>query len=143
MIPDLPGLVEIRLGAECANTIRQLGGAAGLDSAIKAIRTKPAVFIIPLADRPNAPPTAAQFSQLFETAVGVVIAVSNKADPRGDASRESLVAVRRAVRAALLGWVPAGCLSGLAAGGGNLLRLDDGLLWWQDDYVTTYQEVLP
>lgn len=142
VIPDLPGLVEARIQAECSDVIRQIGGAAAFDSAVKSIRSKPAVFVIPLAERPNEPPTAAQFSQLVEVASGIVIAVSNKADSRGDASRESLIVVRRAVSAALLGWVPAGCLSGLAFGGGHLLRLEDGLLWWQDDYVTTYQEVL-
>lgn len=140
MIPDLPSVVTARLRAECA-VLRDVGSAAGLDAVEDHLAAVPAAYVIPLAERPTDPPTAAQFSQLVDVAVGVVYVVSN-ASAYGERDISELVAVRRAVFAALLSWVPEGCLQGFAFGGGRLIKLSNNLLWWQDDFVTNYQEVL-
>ena len=68
MIPDLPSAVVARLKAGC-DVLRDVGGAAGLDSIDEQLATVPAAFAIPLAERPTDPPTAAQFSQLVDVAV--------------------------------------------------------------------------
>lgn len=138
VIPDLTGMLVARLRAE-ANILRDVGGAADLDAIDEQVATVPSAFVIPLAERPTEPPTAAQFSQLVDAAVGVVFIVSSAA--AGEDLSE-LVIVRRAAFAALLGWAPAGCLQGLAYAGGRLIKLSNNLLYWQDDFVTNYQEVL-
>lgn len=140
VIPDLTSMLVARLRAE-ANILRDVGGAADLDAIDEQIATVPSAFAIPLAERPTEPPTAAQFSQLVDAAIGVVFIVSNVSASGSDDISE-LVAVRRAAFAALLGWVPAGCLQGLAYAGGRLIKLSNNLLYWQDDFVTNYQEVL-
>lgn len=140
MIPDLPSAIVARLKAECP-VLRDVGGAASLDAVEDQLAAVPAAYVIPLAERPTEPPTAAQFSQLVDVAVGVVYVVSN-ASASGERDISELVSVRRAAFGALLGWQPEGCLQGLAYAGGRLVRLSDNLLWWQDDFVTNYQEVL-
>ncbi len=139
VIPDLTSMLVARLRAE-AGILRDVGGAADLDAIDEQVATVPSAFAIPLAERPTEPPTAAQFSQLVDAAVGVVFIVSS-ASPAGEDLSE-LVAVRRAAFTALLGWVPAGCLQGLAYAGGRLIKLSNNLLYWQDDFITNYQEVL-
>lgn len=142
MIPDLPGLVIARLQAQ-AKVLRQVGGAADLDAAASALKAKPASFVLPLADRPSAPPFAAEFRQRIVLAAGVLMAVSHKSDPRGDAARsEALVPVRQAVRDALARWQPEGCIDPMEFIGGRIVRLADGLLWWQDDFATSYLETV-
>ena len=139
VIPDRTGMLVARLRAE-ANILRDVGGAADLDAIDEQVATVPSAFAIPLAERPTEPPTAAQFSQLVDAAVGVVFIVSSASAAGEDISEP--VVVRRAAFAALLGWTPAGCLQGLAYAGGRLIKLSNNLLYWQDDFVTNYQEVL-
>lgn len=140
VIPDLPSIVVARLKAACA-VLRDVGGAAGLDAVDESLAAVPAAYAIPLAERPTEPPTAAQFSQLVDAAVGIVFVVTGAA-AAGEDDISELVTVRRAAFAALLGWQPEGCLQGLAFAGGRLVKLSDNLLYWQDDFVTNYQEVL-
>lgn len=141
MIPDLPALVVARL-QERAAVLRQVGGAADLESATQSLRAKPAAFVLPLADRPTEPPFAGEFRQLIVVAAGVLVAVSNKSDARGDAARETLVPVRQAVRDALSSWLPEGCTDPIYYIGGRVVRLADGLIWWQDDFATRYLETV-
>lgn len=139
-LPDLAGLVEARLQAQCP-LLRQVGGSADLPAAEEALRARPAAFVVPLAERPSDPLLLGDPVQRLSASVGVVLAVANLRDPRGDAAREDLVAVRQQVRAALLGWLPAGCLDRLACAGSRLVRLDPrGVLWWQDDFLASYLE---
>jgi hypothetical protein len=131
-IPDLEALAQGRLREQCS-VLRQVAGAADLEAAIRSIQTAPAAFCLPVTEAATAPPLAAQFVQRIEAGLRVAIATQG-----------NLVAVRQAIRDALLGWQPEGCGDPLAVSGGRLVRLaDSGVLWWQDDFLTTYMEPLP
>ena len=137
MIPDLPALLIARLEGE-RTPLRQIGSSADIDDAERSVKTRPAAFVMPLAERPSAPPLAAEFTQRVEQACGVLLCVSS----RSTNTAEDVVPVRRALREALRGWLPDGCADPLAFAGGRLLRLGSGVLWWQDDFVTSYMETL-
>lgn len=139
MIPDLAGQTVERLTL-MATLLRQVGAAADLAAAEQGVRTTPAAFVLPLADRATAAPHTAEFRQRVLQSVRVVFAVTNKADARGDAARESLITARQNARHVIAGWVPEGCIEPLEFTAGQLLRLDRGLLWWQDDFATAYLE---
>jgi len=139
-LPDLAGLTEARLAAECP-MLRQVGGAADIDAAYASLKAKPAAFVLLLSEGASEPPLAAQFVQRIQAAVRVVMAVSNASDARGDAAAADLLTVRRAVRVALLGWLPEGAADPFAVMGGRLVQLSpNNVVWWQDDFLTSYLE---
>ena len=139
MIPDFVGQAVERL-AQIATMLRQVGAAADLAAAEQGVRTTPAAFVLPLAERAGAAPHTAEFRQRVLLSARVVFAVSNKADARGDAARESLITARQNARHVIAGWVPEGCIEPAEFTAGQLLRLDRGLLWWHDDFATAYLE---
>lgn len=129
------------------SAFRKVGGAADLATAARELKQEPAAFVIPVAEsaRPN---TAESLivSQLVAQRFGVVIAVQNLADSAGKAAQTELGPLRLALFNALVGWVPP-LPVGMPAqaerelvtfGGGRLLRLEDRVLWWQDNFDTAY-----
>ncbi|MDR2450996.1 MAG: hypothetical protein LBE85_04325 [Candidatus Accumulibacter sp.] len=143
MIVDLPALALERLRAhpDVRARLRHIGGAADLAAAQMALKARPAVFVLPLAERAGPPLLAGEFRQKKILQIGVVIADSDAGDSAGAAVRGGIAAARRVIERALIGpdgWQPEGCADALAWSGGRLARLSaNGVLWWQDEYVAS------
>lgn len=99
----------------------------------------PAAYVLPLQDPvgPNALTNAV--AQLVTSRFGVMLAVRNLRDTRGAAARGELTALRSSVADALLNWSPGAAYSPCEYAGGALALLDDGVLWWMDQYRTTFE----
>ncbi|MBV5296293.1 MAG: hypothetical protein JZU58_28470 [Curvibacter lanceolatus] len=122
--------------------IRQLGGAADLDTAFNGSVSVPAVFVMPQAEKAAVTAMATGLvRQTFAQNWGVIVVVSNRRDAAGSAALADLASLRQAVRLALVGWVP-DAVTGepVYATGGQLVRLDgEGRLWWGDSFeLKTY-----
>ena len=89
------------------------------------------------ADRHDGLPEPRRTLAFLTVALGIVMAVRNVADPKGNAASVDMEALRIAVRTALLGWNATGTDPFEFAAGG-LLAFRDGHLWWQDSYRTAY-----
>lgn len=124
-----------RLQSEVAD-LRQIGGAAEFEAAsANSPRATPAAFVIPLGEDPR-PSSGANFiRQQIRVSVGVVLAVKNVADTKGEAAQVDLGVLRPAVQTALLGWSPTGA-EPLERGAGRLIGMKNGVLYWQDVYHT-------
>ena len=135
--PALAALVAARLAAT-AGVPGTVGDAADLSSARGGTLTFPAAFVIPLAEAagPNALGAGA-VEQRRTVRVGVVLAVRNLR-ARGGEALQGIEALRGAVDAALLGWPPADRYDPLLFGSGKLVSMEDGVMWWQDEYLTAY-----
>lgn len=125
-----------RLKAQTAG-LKAIGGAADLDAALAGSVLLPSAFVIPLTDRSEALEHTGAYDEWDRCEFGVLLAVSNLRDPRGEAALAALEPVRRAVRSALAGWAPdeetGECIGRTS---GRLLRLDgDGRLWWIDQFA--------
>lgn len=114
-------------------------GIASLDAAIKAQRTPTKVWVLPAAER------AAQntlmgdaVDQRVAVAVGVIYAVRNLSDNRGQKGHEALQALRTLARAYLLGWQPDDAIEPVTFIGGRLLHFTDSTIWWRDDWATAF-----
>ncbi len=121
--------------------LRSVGTSADLDAAIEGAPALPAAFVLPLAESAVDMGLIGQTGQRIAQAFGVLHVVSNKRDAQGGAALEALTPHRRALRAALVGWVvDAATGEPVTFTGGRLLRLDgDGRLWWIDEFeLTTY-----
>lgn len=127
--------VIARLKAQ-RQVLKTVGGAADFDAALAGTIVLPSAFVIPLGDRSDWARHTGAHDEDDEIDFGVILAVSNARDSRGEAAQDSLVPVRAEVRQALSGWVPDESTGEpVHKTTGRLLRLDgDGRLWWIDNY---------
>ncbi len=135
----LLGPVADRIRAQVPD-LRKVAGAAGFAAAREDLKALPAAYVLPLGDsaRPNT--LAGGISQQVVERFGVILAAGNARDARGDAANAALEGLRGAVLQALLGYQPAAEYDPVQYGGGRLLMLDAGVIWWQLEFTTGYYE---
>lgn len=125
-----------------AKDFNKVSGAADFAAAQTDMKRPPAAYVIPLAD--TALPNALMFGTAVEQHViekfGVILAVRNASDVRGDAVNVALETLRKNTIQSLLGFVPEPGYDPVQYGGGRLLLLDVTTLWWQLDFITGYWE---
>ena len=118
----------------------QIGAAADLAAVEDSPVVPPAVFLIPHGDTVEGNPLAGDFVQHVTVRFGALLAISSYADAVGMAAGSELATRRAQVRAALSGWSPDESIGWTQRSAGTLLRFDDGLMWWTDEYVTDFYE---
>lgn len=132
-----PALIQARLSSQVA-TLKKVGGSADLTSAQQDLKNKlPAAYVVENRETPGPNEIVTLVSQRNATRFSVVLALQNLRDPRGEAAQQALRPIRVSIITALLGWPPGPEYDVCLFGGGRLLKLDDGVLWWQDDFVTS------
>jgi len=105
------------------------------------LKIKRAAYVIPLGD--DAGPNELQsdsVEQHVKEMFGVVMAIENKRDLRGDAVNVDLETKRTKVIKELLGFVPDTGYDPVNYGGGRLLALDKDITWWRLQFITGYIE---
>ncbi len=121
------------------SALRKVEGAAEFAAAEPDLKLTPAAFVIELANRTAPSRTGTEVvSQVNEIRFGVVMAVQNLRDVRGDAAKATLNPLRESVMTALLGWVPEPEYDPCEYGGGRLVQIANQVLWWQEEYVTRF-----
>jgi hypothetical protein len=121
-----------------AAAFKKVGLAADLAAARRELKQEPAAFVIPVLDRSGQNELANGVSQYVLQRFGVVIAVQNLRDQAAIAAQEELAPLRLALITALLGWAPDEERDPCTYGGGRLVGLTDRVLWWQDNFDTSY-----
>lgn len=132
-------LAEIiaRLTAQ-APTFKTVAGAAEF-AALKNGPPKerqPAAYVIPIADQAGANKLVNGVRQQVASRFGVVLALGNLGDPRGEAASKAIETTRAAVRAALIGWSPTAGDDPVTFAQGRMIGIQDGVVWWQDEFIT-------
>lgn len=123
------------------SALKLVGGAADFQKASEANpAAAPAAYVFPLREVAGPNPVAPDVHQRVATEVAVVLAVKNVSDARGAAAQQDMTTLRAAVKAVLLGWVPAAGYDALERGTGGLLAFRDGYMWWQDTYTTAFYD---
>lgn len=97
---------------------------------------QPAAYVIPIADQAGTNKLVNGVRQQVTTRFGVVLALGNLGDARGEAASKAIETTRAAVRAALLGWSPTADDDPIAFAQGRMIGLADGVVWWQDEFIT-------
>ena len=72
--------------------------------------------------------------QRVPTEIAVVLAARNRRDGRGQHLVTELESLRDQVRGVLLGWMPPGADGPVVYRRGQLMRLTDAAVWWQETY---------
>ncbi len=126
---------------QTVTVLKSVEGVVEFALAQQSLKGVPAAFVVPLMDSatPNRMLSGAVEQRVAER-FGVILAVSNVRDQRGQAANEDLEGVRKSVIAALLGWQPAAGYDPVEYGGGRMLSLINPVLWWQLEFTTAYIE---
>jgi hypothetical protein len=101
---------------------------------------QPAAYVMPLGGTPGPNTLAGHIRQRMQESIGVVILLGNLRDVRGDAAMDAIEPVYRAVRAALVGFVPDPAYEAFLLGPARLLDFADGVIAWQESFSTAYQQ---
>ena len=118
--------------------LKQVDGAAQFMTAAQSNpHVTPAAFVIPLTEDPSRSEVAGLVIQRVAITLGVILVVRNVSDKSGDAARQDMEALRDAVKASLLGWLPSAQYDPFERGRSTLLAFKDGHMWWQDIYLTS------
>ncbi len=122
--------------------IKFVGEVADFQSAVESNPVAlPALYVIELEE--NASP--GKFSdvvilQSVRASVGLVLVVRNLSDNKGAAARSELRVLRDLVKAQVYGWQAASKYDPFERGQSHLLAFRDGHVWWQDQYVTSFND---
>ena len=130
--------VIARLRSAAMPPLRLVDGAAEFAALDAPPALLPAAYVIPL-DTTAAPNglAAGGFRQRVQEGFGVVLLHRNLRDPQGARAALDLAdGVIPAVRAALMGWVPAPGWDQVELRAAGLTDMDEGVLAWREEFVT-------
>ena len=127
-----------RLKDECPLLKNRVYGAAELAAASPVAMQTPCAFVIPLAEKADGVILAGGSKQRLVGQVGVVIAIKNVKDTRGEQAHNALDAVRTEILLALCGWKSNGSITPTAFVQGQLAGYDNATLRWNDVFSFTY-----
>lgn len=94
----------------------------------------PCAYVIPLDDNPGDSRSQNAVRMPLTDSFAVVVAISNLADEKGQASAATVHSLRAALWAALLGWQPTERHDGIVYEGGSIVALDRARLWYQFEF---------
>lgn len=133
-------LIIAQLRASASATFAQrVAGAARFEVLPEAANlTVPAAYVIPAGEQPEDQVSTNGYQQTVREQFIVVVAISNRADERGQAAATSLHSVRAALFKALLGFQPSAAHDVVEFEGGQLLHLDRARLYYQFEFSVDY-----
>lgn len=123
---------------------KKIGGAADLEAIGSGVIPSPSCFVVMTRETASDIDLVGGFEQAISVSFGVVIAVTNRFDATGGAAIDVLDSLRKQIKAALNRWMPDPTNGEVVRfDSGALVRFEDGLLWWLDEYrVLTYERIL-
>ena len=120
-----------RLSAHIEDT--DIRGAADLAAARDA-HQRNTVYVMYQAEDAEANRRSCGVQQRVLTDMLIVLAACNRRGTLKEELVTELEALRGRVRSALLGWTPPGAAGPVVFRSGQLTRLSDAVIWWQDVY---------
>lgn len=134
--------IESRL--ESISEIKSVDGAVALAAVMKsgkAPNRTPAVYVVPIRETPiqNNRTTGPAFQKVVEQ-IAIVIVIKKANDKTGNRANGDLKKVRDEIRDRIFGFSIAE-YEPVELGPSGLLSFEDGVLWWQDEFLTArYRE---
>jgi hypothetical protein len=132
-----------RLKAQVAAFGARVAGTATLEGAAETDLAVPHAFVVPQGDQTEPDEMAGGATvQIIRELFGVIVAVANVSDERGQTAGDQIDDLRVALVAALEGFRPDPRYAPLEYYGSSYIESDRARLWWQFDFVTTTQSDL-
>ena len=116
----------------------RVAGTASLERALAAEHLAvPSAFVVPLGEQASEVLTVPSITQTIEYVLGVVVAVDNTSDERGQTAADSLRAVRDELVAGLVGWTPDAALyDPLEYASAEIQEISAARLWWRFQFAS-------
>lgn len=130
----------IRIKDQVATFSDRVGGTTEFAAAQEMQETLavPHAFVMPLADLPSTSLEVFGVLQQIEERLGVLVAVDNTTDTRGQAASDQIESIRGELWTALLGWSPDPAVyECIEYAGGFHLTMSRARLWHQFDFTTS------
>ena len=136
-------LIIAQLRALCPSLAGRVAGAAEFKPVQEAAALPvPCAFVIPIDDRPDPPKAVNAVGQEMTDSFGVIVALDNRTDEKGQSASAGVHVIRAEIWSALLGWIPgpvntvnpATFYNGIFYEGGSLLSLDRARMWYQFEF---------
>lgn len=134
--------IQARLTATAAPPLKLVASVASSPAAqgqARGVPQSPAAFVLLTSEDadPSRYATGAH-AQRTRSRFGVLQAVRELSDAKGGAGMTTLQTVRTAVIGALIGWQPESVDEPIDFVRGQLVDLQDGVLWWLDEFGTSF-----
>jgi hypothetical protein len=127
-----------RIKAECPLLKGRVYGAAELAVATPTTMQPPCAFVIPMSEKADKNTLMNGLSQRITAQIGVVIAIRNFADPRGEGGHKQLENVRTELFKALCNWEAPNTSTPTEYVTGQLAGYDNLVLRWNDVFQTEF-----
>lgn len=120
----------------CPTFAKRVAGAAEFNALSENAKLAvPAAYVLPLDDKPGDANTNAGFRQTLRDSFGVVVALDNQADQRGQkATSDAVRVIRPELFRALLGWDPDDDHGPITYEGGQLQDMNRSVLWYRFEF---------
>lgn len=121
--------------------LKKVAGAGALDVAMRnGLTAVPMAFLLPGAEQASENGFEMNAVEQEVTAIfSVVTAVQSLADATGEGALDELKPLRGSLFDALIGWTYSDELAPFIHAGGQIIGFGNGVLFWQDDFATSYQ----
>lgn len=122
--------------------LKAVGTAANFQVAVENNpAVTPCCFVITLDEQPGPNKLAdCVVQQHVNLTVGIILVVRNLKDARGEAAGVDMETLRKLVKDQVFGWQVSSEFDPFERGGSHLLTFKDGHMWWQDLYITAYED---
>ncbi|MGB4498889.1 MAG: hypothetical protein WBI40_09325 [Methylococcaceae bacterium] len=134
---DISDFID-RLKTECPILKFRVFGAAELAIAKPTTMQPPCAFVIPMSEKAESNSLMNALSQRTTVQIGVVIAIRNFSDTRGESGHKQLEIVRSEIMEALLNWEPQNASTPTEFVAGQLAGYDNLTLRWNDIFQTQF-----
>lgn len=133
-----PAWIITRLKTEVTE-LKRVAGSADLAQAADDLKQIPAAFVIAASEKAGSSTTGTLVVSQYNTVrFTVAIAAQNLRDTRGEQAQTVILPLRQAIMTALHGWQPDAEFDPIEFSGGNLIGLNNQVLWWQDSFTTAH-----
>lgn len=124
------------LRARCPSFANRVAGAAEFNALPENGKlTVPSAYVLPLDDKPGDASTGTGYRQELRDSFGVVVALANDADLRGQkATADAVRVIRPELFKALLGWGPDDDHGPITYEGGQLQDMNRAVLWYRFEF---------
>lgn len=131
------GAVVLRLRWKETRFKNYVAGAAEMAAAMTGTLLQQSLFVVPLADEPEANVLENEVQQRVMQRFAVVVALKNdinQGDKYGIIAHDQLHDIRNEIFDAILGWEMPDGESTIAYAGGRLLQIDPAWMYWQFEF---------
>jgi len=130
--------VIARLKESACPPLVEVEGAAAFAALRAPPQRLPRAYVLPASDTAGRNQRISGTAQQVSSQISLLVLAGSKRDARGEAAALDLEQLLQAIRPRLHGWAPGVGFEGFDFVAGRMLRIDEGVLHWEDRFSTSH-----